>query len=71
MGRERLGVAEGANNEGYESLRQRRPLHDASLESAGIQLATNEESRKVKLSGTRTEVTLVTTRGTSVLFHDN
>ncbi len=25
MGRERLGVAEGANNDGYESLRQKDP----------------------------------------------
>ncbi len=62
MGRERECVAEGASNESYESLRQRRPLHDASLESAGIKLATNEESREVKLSGKQTEVTLVTAK---------
>ena len=36
MRRERLGVAEGANNERYESLRQKRLLHDATLESVGF-----------------------------------
>ncbi len=60
-----LGVAEGASNDSYESLRQKDSFM-TRLWRVPSQSATKEESRKVKLSGTRTEVLLF--KGTSVFF---
>jgi predicted O-linked N-acetylglucosamine transferase (SPINDLY family) len=46
MGRARTGVAEGASNNGYESLRQ-KDSYMTHLWRVPFKMATNEESRKV------------------------
>lgn len=56
-GEHALGVAEGASNGSYESLRQKDSFM-TRLWRVPI-MATKEESRKVKLSGTWTEVLLL------------
>lgn len=66
MGRARIGVAEGASNGSYESLRQKDSFR-THLWRVPRRSATNEESRKVKLSGTRTEV-LLAIRGSLSFF---
>lgn len=55
MWRVRGSVAEGASNRGCESLRQ-KDSYMTRLWRAPDEPATNEESRKVNLSGNRTEV---------------
>ncbi|GEN84399.1 hypothetical protein SLU01_27110 [Sporosarcina luteola] len=57
-GEHALGVAEGASNSSYESLRQKDPFMTHLWRVPALS-ATNEESRKVKLSGTRTGVLLI------------
>ena len=69
MGRERLGVAEGASNESYESLRQ-KDSYMTRLWRVSDYPTTNEESRKVKLSGTRTEVPFMTRESLSIFLEN-
>ena len=56
MGRERASVAEGANGRSRESLRQKDSCRTHLWRT--LLAATKEESRKGKLSGSRTEISL-------------
>lgn len=64
MGRERVSVAEGANGRSRESLRQKDSCRTHLWRT--LLAATKEESRKGKLSGSRTEISL--SQGNLCLF---